>query len=220
MGYTLQDVINAVKRVTSNPHEQATLLYACGAESNCDPNAVQIGGGPGRGAWQIETTWLPANEAFNPYTAAQALYSKWNVPGCTDAQGGLWQSDPATAARNAAQCTERAAQPYNSAAQTRGQTMAFNNPLMPICDVPGLGNICKLPIGPTGPINSIGSAIGAVTGDNSPLGGIGNFFGMVMSIFSDPDWFLRVLLIVGGFALVMMGVGNLMHITAVPVPVP
>jgi hypothetical protein len=109
----LTDVSGAVASVTNDPYVQQTMLMGCMLESSCQ-SIPQIGGGPGRGPWQLETG--PGGSHYGQYTDAQAMnpYAAAGImlPSYQRAVSHFsqqqWQTDPkGTAAQAAfiAECT-------------------------------------------------------------------------------------------------------------------
>jgi hypothetical protein len=117
----LDDLVNAVKGVTSNPHEEAAMLFACGAESGCQPIQNRTGA-PAYGPWQIYLPYhagVSVAQANDPQYAADYMYNNMNVKSC--AAQADW-TDPHAAMLQAGRCIENASplEQYSTAQKDEG----------------------------------------------------------------------------------------------------
>jgi hypothetical protein len=102
----------AVAQTVRDPHVALTALAACEAETGCQ-SINQIGGGPGRGPWQIEVGYPGASnygqiseaDANNPTTALAYMLPRFEKAAAS-IPASLWNSDPKTAAFTAARIAE------------------------------------------------------------------------------------------------------------------
>jgi hypothetical protein len=219
----LADVFAAIRAVTGDPREQRTLVYACAAESGCQPIA-QRGGGPGMGYYQIESgQGVTASQAYDPYQATRVFYDRWPVQECVARQGQLWQSDPDTAANNAANCAEGAGSVYGASQRQSEQTIWEQAQAAGLGTTASGGTQFGLPT-PGDVAGKIGDAAGGVAGritgaigDAAGAGvaaAFGGIWSVVSQIFSNHTFWIRVALTVGGFYAILFGVKGLAGIDA------
>lgn len=204
----MTSLLDAVRAATSNPNEQATLLYACGAETGCQ-SIQNAGGYPAYGPWQIALPYHPdvtQEQANDPVFAASFMARTMGLARCTAAQGGLWVSNPTEARLRAARCLEVPGVPYSAAQQASGNRfadMATNAPgAAPTATIdPG-----KIVNGGT-PFN--------LPGIPNPLAEPMAMLTKLMGALYNPDFYISLLLVMGGFALALMGTGHLLSGQAV-----
>lgn len=208
-------VYAAVANVTRDPYEQAALLYACAAESGCQ-SIQNYAGAPAYGPWQIYLPFHPGvtvAEANDPAFAANYIYTHRNVRGCVQDQGGLWKTAPMQAAFNAARCIEGGtpAEPYSAAQIEAGQMAA--QPVIQSGGIGATGN-GSIPV-----LSGIGQTANNIVSNIPVIGGLANTAGAVsglaamfahlLDFLSSPDFWISILLVFLGIALVIMGLGKL-----------
>lgn len=226
-------ILDAVNAATSDPHQRQALLFACGAESGC--TSVQNRGGyPAYGPWQIALPYHPdvtIAQANDPGFAARFMVERMNVAACTAKQGALWLTDIATARLNAARCIEGAgpSEPYSAAQQSEGKRFAdmatagagthstFDQCLIAANNDPAKVKACIIAQGNTGPsLPGVGDIVSAVVPGAAGLGqlagaasGVATLAGRAFDAVSSPDFWVSVLLVLGGLFLAMSGTNNL-----------
>ncbi len=204
-------ILSAVANITSDPREQAALLYACAAESGCQ-SIQNYAGAPAYGPWQIYLPYHPGvtiAQADDPQFAANYIYTHRNVKGCVQQQN--WNA-PMQAAFAAARCIEGGtpAEPYSQAQRTAGE-MAAQIPLqgtlkgttsgsIPILS--GIGDLAGNAANAIPGVQGVKDAAGALTG-------IAAMFAHLLDFLSSPDFWISVLLVFVGIALVLVGFSRL-----------
>jgi len=200
----LAEIWAAIQSVTQDPRDRRTLLYATAAESGAQP-IPQGGGGPGMGYYQISSgQGVTEAQANDPVQATQLFYDHWSVHACAALQGQLWQTNPDEAANNAAQCAERPAGPYSPAQRATErslwQKVTGNAPptLPPL--VPGGPPLFTPGLGLGNPIDFIGGKL---------TGALGQALKPIFELLANHTFWIRALLVVGGFAGILIGVKGL-----------
>lgn len=205
----IDDLVSAVNGVTKNFQERAVLLFACGAESNCQP-IQNAQGAPAYGPWQIYLPYhneVTVAQANDPKFAANYMYTHMSVASCTASQD--W-SNANAALLNAARCVEHASpQETYSAAQIAQADAIVQKYASPTFDFGGnpVDAIKNLPGQIAGIPGAVASAVSGGIGD-ALSGAVGAAFGVVKKILA-TDLVERAALILVGFAMLFIGLSSL-----------